>query len=773
MGLGLSNSVLNQYQSPALYADTLANQPAAGFAGRLFVRTDTPYGIYRDSGSGWTLVASSGGGSTPTLQNVTTAGNVTTLSITALKFIVTGGTSSQFLKGDGSLDSSTYLPLNNPAYTGVLSIGTQLFVPSNALQSLQSSVNSYNQLVITNTNAGSSASVDIVVGNNASTDTTFYGNFGMNSNTFSGSGNFNIANAVYLYAYSGDLSIGTYTNNPIHFIVNNGTIDALTISTAGNLSTPNNITAAKFIVTGGTSSQFLKGDGSLDSTVYATNSSLGSYMPLAGGTFTGNVQFNAANGLSLTFLTGGGFNAILANTYQLYGGVTSKNDFNVFVYSNNPFNVITNNLVRLIVDGSGSVTIGATSGTGSGNLYCGAFGSSSISNTGAATIGTTLSVTGISTFQAGFRSNGYMGLNIDPQANVQYTLYGPMSGGVAVQGLTNQSTIQSSVTTSAIVFLSGASTQAAAFTLGNLWHFRVQRGALGAGSSVTVETGFEVNAITGAATTYGFRGRLASGANQWNMYMDGTAINYINSTLLIGTTIDNGTDKLQVTGNIYSSGSIMSGGAAYNAAYALNVTGVGSITATFAYAINTSYFGAITSNSLTGAANITNSVEITMSSGLDAFAITTSGTNTIIASTLVAASISRLYVNGTAGSWNRLAAWSGNISFGNGISVTDAACIYTGFPKQQSSSGAYTGTVSNFYGILIEDISGNTDIGARVTNRYGIYQKGGSDINFLNGELKMGTGQVVSASVLNTVTNKVKLIINGTTYYLLASTSGT
>ena len=74
---------------------------------------------------------------------------------------------------------------------------------------------------------------------------------------------------------------------------------------------------------------------------------------------------------------------------------------------------------------------------------------------------------------------------------------------------------------------------------------------------------------------------------------------------------------------------------------------------------------------------------------------------------------------------------------------------------------------------MIEDISGNTDIGARVTNRYGIYQKGGSDINFLNGELKMGTGQVVSASVLNTVTNKVKLIINGTTYYLLASTSGT
>ena len=34
-------------------------------------------------------------------------------------------------------------------------------------------------------------------------------------------------------------------------------------------------------------------------------------------------------------------------------------------------------------------------------------------------------------------------------------------------------------------------------------------------------------------------------------------------------------------------------------------------------------------------------------------------------------------------------------------------------------------------------------------------------------------GQTVSASVVNTVTNKVAIVINGTTYYLLASTLGT
>jgi len=32
---------------------------------------------------------------------------------------------------------------------------------------------------------------------------------------------------------------------------------------------------------------------------------------------------------------------------------------------------------------------------------------------------------------------------------------------------------------------------------------------------------------------------------------------------------------------------------------------------------------------------------------------------------------------------------------------------------------------------------------------------------------------VVSASTTNTITNKISIVINGTTYYLLASTSGT
>lgn len=52
---------INQKGSPALYSDTLANRPAAGLPGRLFVSTDT-FALYRDTGSTWDLIGGPGTG---------------------------------------------------------------------------------------------------------------------------------------------------------------------------------------------------------------------------------------------------------------------------------------------------------------------------------------------------------------------------------------------------------------------------------------------------------------------------------------------------------------------------------------------------------------------------------------------------------------------------------------------------------------------------------------------------------------------------------------
>ena len=76
----INNNILNQKGTPAFYSDIFANRPAFGYAGRVFISTDTG-AIYEDTGTSWTLIADAGAGTTGTLQQVTTNGNTTTLGI--------------------------------------------------------------------------------------------------------------------------------------------------------------------------------------------------------------------------------------------------------------------------------------------------------------------------------------------------------------------------------------------------------------------------------------------------------------------------------------------------------------------------------------------------------------------------------------------------------------------------------------------------------------------------------------------------------------------
>jgi len=96
MPLRVDYNILNQKGTPAFYSDTFANRPAAGFAGRVFISTDTG-AIYEDTGTTWTLIADAGAGTTGTLQQVTTNGNTTTQGIT----ITAGGLSSNSLTSTG------------------------------------------------------------------------------------------------------------------------------------------------------------------------------------------------------------------------------------------------------------------------------------------------------------------------------------------------------------------------------------------------------------------------------------------------------------------------------------------------------------------------------------------------------------------------------------------------------------------------------------------------------------------------------------------------
>ena len=116
---------------------------------------------------------------------------------------------------------------------GAISYGTLGYSDSNHLATFQTAVNAYAQVEIQNTQAGTAASADMVVGNDLTTASTYYGDFGINSSLFSGTGSLGLANATYLTATTGDLAIGTTTSNAIHFVIGGSATDAMSISTAG------------------------------------------------------------------------------------------------------------------------------------------------------------------------------------------------------------------------------------------------------------------------------------------------------------------------------------------------------------------------------------------------------------------------------------------------------------------------------------------------------------------------------------------------------------
>lgn len=120
---------------------------------------------------------------------------------------------------------------------GAFAYGTLGYNTTNALVTAQSSVNSYNQNIIQNTSSGTAASSDFVVNNNLSTDSTYYGNFGMNSSGWTGTigtASLSAPNITYLTSTSADLVIGTTTSNHIRFVVGGGS-DIIIFDTNGDV----------------------------------------------------------------------------------------------------------------------------------------------------------------------------------------------------------------------------------------------------------------------------------------------------------------------------------------------------------------------------------------------------------------------------------------------------------------------------------------------------------------------------------------------------------
>jgi hypothetical protein len=149
-----------------------------------------------------------------------------------------------------------------------------------------------------------------------------------------------------------------------------------------------NLTAASFIRSGGTSSQFLKADGSVDSNTYVTG---GPYLPLTGGTLTGTLNGTTAvfsntvtgfqgtftdgnQGLIIGYYTGGsGYGAIYASTLTInnsnYALIAKSDNTILNAPTGGSVNVSIGNTPRLTIASTGAATFTSSVTITDGGYY--------------------------------------------------------------------------------------------------------------------------------------------------------------------------------------------------------------------------------------------------------------------------------------------------------------------------------------------------------------------------------------------------------------------
>jgi len=185
----------------------------------------------------------------------------------------------------------------------------------------------------------------------------------------------------------------------------------------------------------------------------------------------------------------------------------------------------------LMADGSVSTLTNPITGTGTTNTLPKFTGASTIGNSNITDTGSLI------TLGSNSYINGSLGIGVTPLTQISLRVTKNITGNAVSSGITQGGTVQSDVTTLGRGIVNTLSTQAASFTLPDYFYFLATQGTIGAGSAVTSQIGYYVdNTLTGAGSNFGFRGDIPSGTNRWNLYMNGTANNYLAGSLGIGAT---------------------------------------------------------------------------------------------------------------------------------------------------------------------------------------------------------------------------------------------
>lgn len=135
-------------------------------------------------------------------------------------------------------------------------------------------------------------------------------------------------------------------------------------------------------------------------------------------------------------------------------------------------------------------------------------------------------------------ASGQVGIGASPAAGYA------INGGINTTGATNAGfmqitqTIQSDVTTGYRGVWVKPSTAASAFTISNVRDFQAEGVTVGAGSTVTDQVGFFVQSnFTGATNNYGFQSVVAAGTGRFGVYINGTVANHFAGRTGVGMTL--------------------------------------------------------------------------------------------------------------------------------------------------------------------------------------------------------------------------------------------
>lgn len=130
-----------------------------------------------------------------------------------------------------------------------------------------------------------------------------------------------------------------------------------------------------------------------------------------------------------------------------------------------------------------------------------------------------------------------IGVGATPAAGDNVTISKAITGSANARGIVENSIVQLDVTTSA-TYMAVTPGLVASASLTEINGVDYSQGTFGAGSTLTNQYAFRCRpTVTGATNNYCFRGQVAAGTGRYNIYMDGTAQNFIAGDMQWGKTV--------------------------------------------------------------------------------------------------------------------------------------------------------------------------------------------------------------------------------------------